>query len=329
MIDQKKVADNPAPDHSYSCMPNKDTPPDLDQVTVIIVTYDSAHCIAELSHALASMRYITVVDNASRDDTTGEVARLIPHAQVIVNPANLGFGAANNLGLDSVSTPYALLLNPDCLITPNNIARLIQTANDFPNAAVVAPQLLDDKGNPQINYGWPRFAWKSRGAGADAPVSVGNACAAAWLLRCTGQSWRFDTDFFLYYEDEDLCLRVQKAHQEVVIEPRSTAVHVNRGSVRGSSPWRTEWGRGFHHSRSKILFQCKHKGLKLAQQTRRLALMLGVVEVMLRLLLLRPYLIARSAGRLAGMWHAFSHSQAPAQKAAHYHPAGTERGSPD
>ena len=58
-------------------MPNKDTPPDLDQVTVIIVTYDSAHCIAELSRTLASLRYITVVDNASRDDTTGEVARLI------------------------------------------------------------------------------------------------------------------------------------------------------------------------------------------------------------------------------------------------------------
>jgi N-acetylglucosaminyl-diphospho-decaprenol L-rhamnosyltransferase len=295
-------------------MPNKDTTLGLDQVTVIIVTYDSAHCIAALSEALASLPHVTVVDNASQDGTPAEVARLMPHANVIVNPVNLGFGAANNLGLDAVRTPYALLLNPDCLITPDSIARLIQTANEFPNAAVVAPQLLDGHGKPQINYGWPRFAWTSRGAGADAPVSVGNACAAAWLLRCTGQPWRFDTDFFLYYEDEDLCLRMLKARQEVVIEPRSTAVHVNRGSVRGASPWRTEWGRGFHHSRSKILFQRKHKGLQLAQQTRRLALMLGVVEVFLRLLLLRPYLIARSAGRLAGMWHAFSPSQAPAKK---------------
>lgn len=295
-------------------MPTTDTLPSLDQVTVIIVTYDSAHCIAALSHALASLPHVTVVDNASQDGTPAEVARLMPHAQVRVNPVNLGFGAANNLGLDGVNTPYALLLNPDCLITPDSIARLVDTANALPHAAVVAPQLLDERGHPQINYGWQRFAWASRGPGADGPTSVGNACAAAWLLRCAGQSWRFDTDFFLYYEDEDLCLRVLRAKQEVVIEPRSTAVHINRGSVRGASPWRTEWGRGFHHSRSKILFQRKHHGLAHAQHTQRLALVSGVVEVFLRLLLLRPYLIARSAGRLAGMWHAFSPSQSPARK---------------
>jgi N-acetylglucosaminyl-diphospho-decaprenol L-rhamnosyltransferase len=104
-------------------MPNKDTTLGLDQVTVIIVTYDSAHCIAALSEALASLPHVTVVDNASQDGTPAEVARLMPHANVIVNPVNLGFGAANNLGLDAVRTPYALLLNPDCLITPDNIAR--------------------------------------------------------------------------------------------------------------------------------------------------------------------------------------------------------------
>lgn len=295
-------------------MPTKDTPPGLDDVTVIIVTYDSAHCIAALADALGALPHVTVVDNASRDGTPAEVARLMPHARLIINPANAGFGAANNLGLDTASTPYALLLNPDCLISPDSIARLVETANELPNAVVVAPQLLDGQGTPQLNYGWPRHVWTSRGAGADGPTSVGNACAAAWLLRCTGPAWRFDTDFFLYYEDEDLCLRVLKAHQEVVIEPRSTAVHTNRGSVRGASPWRTEWGRGYHHSRSKILFQRKHRGLKQARQTQRLALMLGMVEVFLRLLLLRPYLIARSAGRLAGMWHAFSPSHTPAKQ---------------
>ena len=287
-------------------MPLKDTLSGLDQVTVIIVTYNSAHCLPALASSLASLPHVTVVDNASADDTTAEVARQMPWARLIVNPANLGFGAANNRGLDAVATPYALLLNPDCAITPEGIARLVQTANELPNAVVVAPQLLDNDGKPQLNYGWPRFAWASKGAAADGPVSVGNACAAAWLLRCDEAQWRFDTDFFLYYEDEDLCLRVFNAHKEVVIEPRSTAVHTNRGSVRGPAPWRTEWGRGFHHSRSKILFQRKHRGLQHARHTQRVALMLGTLEVLLRLLLLRPYLIARSAGRWAGMWGAFA-----------------------
>lgn len=286
-------------------MPLTDTPPGLKQVTVIIVTYDSAHCIAALSRALANVPNVVVVDNASRDGTPAAVASLMPNARVMVNTTNVGFGAANNLGLDTVSTPYALLLNPDCTITPESIDRLVTTASDLPNAVVVAPQLLDGQGQPQLNYGWSRHLWHSRGPAASGPVSVGNACAAAWLLRCDTPAWRFDTDFFLYYEDEDLCLRILKAGKEVVIEPRSTAVHINRGSVRGASPWRTEWGRGFHHSRSKILFQRKHRGMALARRTRLSALMLGSVEVMLRLLLMRPRLIARSAGRMAGMWHAF------------------------
>ncbi len=295
-------------------MPLTDTPPGLEQVTVIIVTYNSAHCIAALSHALAKAPHVTVVDNASQDGTPETVARLMPSASVVRNASNLGFGAANNLGLDAVTTPYALLLNPDCTITPESIARLVATADALPNTMVVAPQLLDEQGQPQLNYGWPRHQWHSRGPAADGPVSVGNACAAAWLLRCQGEAWRFDTDFFLYYEDEDLCLRILKARKEIVIEPRSTAIHVNRGSVRGPSTWQTEWGRGFHHSRSKILFQRKHKGMTQAKQARRTALALGMVEVLLRLLLLRPYLIARSAGRLAGMWRAFEPLAMPARQ---------------
>lgn len=294
-------------------MPSTDTSNGLDQVTVIIVTYDSAHCIEALSHALVELPHVTVVDNASRDGTPDKVAQLMPWARLIINSENLGFGTANNLGLHSVTTRYALLLNPDCHITPENITRLIETADALPNAAIVAPQLFDSQGHPQLNYGWRRYQWTSRGPAAEGPASVCNACAAAWLMRCEGQDWRFDTDFFLYYEDEDLCLRVLKAGQEVVIEPRSTAIHINRGSVRGASPWRTEWGRGYHHSRSKILFQRKHKGMLQAQHTRHVALVLGVIEVFLRLLLLRPYLIARSAGRLSGMWQAFSLKVAPSR----------------
>jgi GT2 family glycosyltransferase len=293
-------------------MPIKDTPPGLDQVTVIIVTYNSAHCLQALAHSLAGVPHVTVVDNASQDTTVADVARLMPHAHVLVNPENRGFGAANNRGLDSATTPYALLLNPDCLISPEAISRLVQTANECPNAAIVAPQLTGNDGRLQLNYGWLRHAWSSHGPAAEGVLSVANACAAAWLLRCDGHRWRFDTDFFLYYEDEDLCLRMFNARKEILIEPRSVAIHANRGSVRGPRPWRTEWGRGFHHSRSKILFQRKHLSLSQAHHTQRLALMLGTLEVFLRIFLLRPHLIARSAGRWAGMWRAFENEASPA-----------------
>lgn len=276
----------------------------LQRLTVVVITHHSAHCIAALAQSLAAFPHIIVADNASGDDTAAQVAQGLPQAQWLALNRNLGFGAANNQALDRVQTPYALLINPDCLISPQAAARLVATADADPQAVIVAPQLLDNQGHPQLNYGWPRGHWAPKGPGAEGLTCVGHACAAAWLLRCDEQRWRFDTDFFLYYEDEDLCLRVFNAGQSVLIDPAAVATHANRGSVKGGSVTQAEWGRGYHHSRSKILFMRKHRGSSVATRTRRKALWLGGLELALRLLTLQPRLIARSAGRWAGMWSA-------------------------
>ncbi|MFT4241776.1 MAG: glycosyltransferase family 2 protein [Acidovorax sp.] len=282
----------------------------LARVTVVAVTYHSAHCVAAMAAGLQRFPHVVVVDNASTDDTLGQLAQHLPRAQVLRCERNLGFGAANNLALDQVRTPYALLLNPDCQIDPASAARLVQTAEAWPTAAIVAPQLLASDGGKELNYGWLRWLWAGRGPAAEGPLCVGHACAAAWLVRCDAARWRFDTGFFLYYEDEDLCARIFQARQMVLIEPQATAVHANRGSVRGRSPMRAEWGRGFHHSRSKIRFQAKHRGARAALRTRRKALWLGALEVLVRVPLLNPRLLARSAGRWWGMWTARAQADA-------------------
>lgn len=289
----------------------------LQRVTVVSVTHHSAHCVPAMARTLLPFAQAIVVDNASDDTTLAELAARIPHAQVIALPANVGFGVANNRALDAVATPYALLLNPDCHIEPEAVARLVATADTWPGAAIVAPQLLDAQGRPELNYGWLRWLGAARTPGAEGPLCVGHACAAAWLLRCDAHTWRFDPGFFLYYEDEDLCARALAARAPVIIEPRATAVHANRGSVRGRSPARAEWLRGYHHSRSKVRFQCKHRGRAEAARVRRRGLWTGAAEVVARVLLLNPRLLARSAGRWWGLWTARDQlSAAPAAPSA-------------
>lgn len=277
----------------------------LDRVTVVVVTHHSAHCVPDMARALASFPQVVVVDNASDDDTPALVQAQLPQARVLALPRNLGFGTANNRGLALVDTPYALLLNPDCHITPDAVRQLMTTAEAWPQAAIVAPQLLDSEGHPQLNYGWPRWLGQSQGEGATGVVAVGYACAAAWLLRMDKPStpaWRFDEDFFLYYEDEDLCARLFKAGQLVLVDPHARATHANRGSVRGRAVLASEWRRGYHHSQSKILFWQRHMGAALAQRVHRKALWTGGLEFVLRLFTLHPRLIARSLGRWVGMW---------------------------
>lgn len=283
----------------------------LHEVTVIVVTFNSAHCLPALRTSLGGFPQIILVDNGS-DDASAELAKtLLPHARVLALPNNLGFGAANNRALSKVTTPFALLLNPDCEITAEAAKILLQTACQFPQAAVVAPQLLKTNGAADVNYRWPRLLWKSAGPGAqDGPACVGFVCGAAMLLRMHAFETIgfFDEQFFLYYEDDDICLRLFQARLPMIIEPRCTALHRSRGSVRGNKPLRSEYLRGFHHAQSKLIYTSKHVSQTSARRQKTRLVIETSLAMLLRLLLPSPRLVARLLGRLRGLlaWHPIS-----------------------
>lgn len=280
----------------------------LDAVTVIVVTRESAHCLAGLHALLSQCPNVIVSDNGSADGTAASARRLWPQAIVLEHGRNLGFGAANNRALARVQTPFAFLLNPDCVMERAGLERLLTLAGEMPQAALIAPQLVGPSGRPEINYRWPQTYWAPRGPAATGPVCVGFVCGAAMLFRMA--SFRevgfFDEQFFLYYEDDDLCLRLFEARQNIVLEPSVQAVHHSRGSVRGASPWRHEFARGFHHAQSKLLFAQKYRSREEAHRLRRWLLLLTTLGLPLRAIVFSPKLLARMAGRWQGLlsWRA-------------------------
>lgn len=281
-----------------------DTEP-LNQVTVITVTYNSAHCLAALGTALIDFPNVIVVDNGSDDDCAALTPSHLPQAHVLALSKNLGFGAANNRALAQVQTPFALLLNPDCEITPQAVAQLLHTAAQWPQAAMVAPQLLQANGQPEVNYRWPHLLWHSRGpAVSEGPACVGFVCGAAMLLRISAyQGQFFDEQFFLYYEDDDLCTRLFNQRQAMIIDPTATATHRSRGSVRGRSPLGSEYLRGYHHAQSKLIYARKYQSTAAACQQQRKLLWQTALALPLRLLAYNPRLLARMWGRLQGVRH--------------------------
>jgi GT2 family glycosyltransferase len=275
----------------------------LQDVTIVIVTFNSAHCLPELGRLLAGCPHITIVDNGSDDGCVDAVGQHLPNALVISLPYNLGFGAANNRALAQAQTPFALLLNPDCEITPQAIAQLLHTAHQWPQAAMVAPQLLQANGGPEINYRWPHLLWHSRGpAVTGGPACVGFVCGAAMLMRMSAFGGQFfDEQFFLYYEDDDLCTRLFNQRQAMLIDPEVTATHRSRGSVRGRSPLRSEYIRGYHHAQSKLIYARKYQSTIAARQQHRKLLWQTALALPLRLLAYNPRLLARMWGRFQGV----------------------------
>ncbi|WP_374355416.1 glycosyltransferase family 2 protein [Limnohabitans sp.] len=267
------------------------------------MTFNSAHCLPALGVALSSFPHVIVVDNGSDDGCAQQAPQHLPHAQVLALPSNLGFGAANNRALAQVQTPFALLLNPDCEITPQAVEQLVRTANAWPDAAMVAPQLLQPGGAPEVNYRWPHLLWNSRGpAITEGPACVGFVCGAAMLLRMDAFGGRFfDEQFFLYYEDDDLCTRLFNQRLAMVIDPAATAVHRSRGSVRGRSPLRSEYIRGYHHAQSKLIYTRKYQSTAAAKQQQRKLLWQTALALPLRLVAYNPRLLARMWGRFKGV----------------------------
>ena len=242
----------------------------LEQVTIVVVSFNSAHCMPSLGGMLKDCPHVVVVDNGSHDDSLVAAQSHLPQAHSLALGDNFGFGVANNKGLEMVTTPFALLLNPDCLIDTSAIARLVATAGQWPDAAMVVPQIINSKKQAEGNYGWARTHWSSKGPLCEGPTCVANACGAVMLLRMSAKANRqwFDPSFFLYYEDEDLCLDLFQHQQSIVLDPSIQVTHLNRSSVKGSQPWRLEYLRGFHHARSKIWITAKYFGEAAARRHR-------------------------------------------------------------
>lgn len=60
----------------------------LDFLTVIIVTYNSAHCMEALAPALKRLVHLIFVDNASNDETAEKITKFLPNARLLLNDKN-------------------------------------------------------------------------------------------------------------------------------------------------------------------------------------------------------------------------------------------------
>jgi len=227
----------------------------IEQVTIICVTYKSRMLIESLADTLRPFPHVLIIDNGSDDGTASAIRRLLPHARIIERGDNGGFGKANNEAMAEVRTPFALLLNPDCDIKPDGLLTLMDTLWRYPAAGIVAPQSWRENEKPQKGFRRAFYDLCAR-----KPYQVADAtCSAQWLNGCClllrTEAFRhiggFDERFFLFYEDDDLCLRMHKAGFECLFEPAANAWHV--GGASSAPSVRVSFVKAFHYARSRHL----------------------------------------------------------------------------
>jgi GT2 family glycosyltransferase len=245
-------------------------------VTAILVAYNSAGVIAQALASLngeSAIEKIIVVDNCSVDDTCELIRRDFPAVELIENPKNDGFGRANNIGLNKTRTEFALLVNPDAVLKEGALEKMLEAANRYPEATILAPELADAQHEPHHSYKRNVFDREKQRDKAIAPS--GDLCAeflsgAVWLLnmRHLKTIGFFDPAIFLYYEDDDLCLRVRQAGNSLVLVHGAHAMHLMGASVaKPKSPEKVAEAESFKQKQmlwSRLYIEEKYHGKKAA-----------------------------------------------------------------
>ena len=233
----------------------------LARVCVVSVAYNSAVALRGMLGSLPPGLGVIVVDNASGDDSAA--VAVAAGARVIRNTANLGFGAGCNTGMAAAETEFVLLANPDTRLEAAAIARLVAAADAFPDAAILAPMLCDERGERVRSWDVEQLHRRklSRKRGAE-PWPEGPLCAeflsgACMLLRAS-DGLRFNEDFFLFYEDDAICAAARAKGRSLVLVPDAVVRHAGGGS---SSP-----------SRALSAFKARHMAWS---RLHYMALMLG------------------------------------------------------
>lgn len=243
------------------------------RISAIVVTHHSAGVICACLRGLAPAGQIVLVDNASDDDTLAIAAREAPDAVLVKNAVGVGYGNGVNCALPHIDREFALLANPDSIMRPGAVAALVAAADTWPEAALFGPTVLASDGSVELSHDVPLFARRAYGrrdteAIPEAPCSTEFLSGAVMLVRSSvlRELDGFDPAFFLYYEDDDFCLRLRAAGHGIVLVPAAEAEHVGGGSVRVSAHY--YWEKWWHMAWSRLYFEEKHCG---AAARRRLA----------------------------------------------------------
>jgi N-acetylglucosaminyl-diphospho-decaprenol L-rhamnosyltransferase len=241
-------------------------------LSIVIVNWNTRDllldCLTSI-HAHASQYELVVVDNGSTDGSAAAVQREYPDVKTISHTENQGYARANMIGFRATNGPYVLFLNSDTIIQSDAVTCLIDFLEREPQCAACGPRLVQPDGktqpfafgnDPKLGY---LLARASARIGIRAPLHDWESTAvqavdwisgACLLVRRSAfeQVGGFDERIFMYFEDNDLCLRLRSAGWQVVYDPLVAITHTGGASL-SSCAHRREY-----YYRSLLYFYSKH-----------------------------------------------------------------------
>lgn len=226
----------------------------MTDLSIIIVCYKGWDRLNKCLVALDSFseKYVKseviVVNNNSDDETINKIEERFSKFRFIYNKTNGGFGNGCNLGAKNADGAFILFLNPDTVPTEPAIEKLLDTAKQNPDYTIVSCRQVNETGKESIPFGpFPSFfnltGFQRAIFTRRIPYTahhIPDICFPDWIsgsvfmirkevfLKLGG----FDEDFWMYFEDVDLCRRAKNNDDKIAFYNNITIEHNHGGSSR-------------------------------------------------------------------------------------------------
>lgn len=191
---------------------------------------------------------VIIVDNKSDDETIISIERKFPKFRFIYNTVNGGFANGCNLGARKASGEFLLFLNPDTVASESAIYKLLQVAKQNPGYGIVSCRQINKSGKESrvtgafpsiLNLtGFQRAIFKDRKHQTANPLPERDFpdWVSGSVILMSSELFNklngFDEDFWMYFEDVDICKRVSETGKKIAFCRNITIEHNHGGSSR-------------------------------------------------------------------------------------------------
>lgn len=234
---------------------------------------DTVGCLASLQKLDYKECCIVVIDNGSTDDSVLRIRERFSKIEIIQLQQNLGFAGGCNVGIRhafALDVQYVWLLNNDTKVSPGALRDMVKTAETDPRIGAVGSVIYSMSGPPHGIQAWGGGRvnlWFGRSSHCTKEIprdKLDYLTGASMLLRreALEDIGLLDEEFFMYWEDADLCFRLKRAGWKLAVARESQIWHKQSASLG-----RTSAAFDLHVWNSMVRFCDRHSPLSLVPAT--------------------------------------------------------------
>ncbi len=220
----------------------------LSDITAVIVTFKSEHKIFSCLDSIPNNLNVIIVENSNNINFKNKVESYKSNVECFLLNENYGYAYANNFGLSRIKSKYGLVLNPDTRLTKNTIKNFLITASNYKDFWLIGPDQSFEKNQSNEEI-----------------ITANTIKGYAMFFNLKKFNHKFfDENFFLYFEEIDLCRQVKLNHGVILIDKKIIVEHDGGSSVKTDFQHELDKNRNWHWMWSTFYFHRKYRGFFLA-----------------------------------------------------------------